>query len=65
MAAPKSSTQKGPVRVRMYKGKEVKPCLYDGPHGKYMATLLNDQLLVDKSGRPIEFKKAGELVWVS
>jgi hypothetical protein len=48
----------------MYNGKEVKVTLYDGPHGKYIAGVVNDQILRSESGRPIEFKNAGNLEWV-
>jgi len=56
----------GPQRVRMYKGQKVTPTLYDGPEGKYMASIVNDQLLRNEiTGRPIEFKNAGKLEWIS
>ncbi|MGZ8924580.1 MAG: hypothetical protein ACXW2E_01725 [Nitrososphaeraceae archaeon] len=64
MAAPKkTSGSKGPQRVRMYEGKIIKPTLYVGSFGRYMAATLNDQILKDSNGRPLEFRQAGELVW--
>lgn len=66
MAAPKKSTStansaKQQQRIRVLDGKTVKPTLYDGQYGKYMAATINDQILRSDSGRPIEYKNAGKL----
>ena len=67
MAAPKKSSgpsSKGPQRLRMLNGKQVKPTRYDGPYGKFMAATLNDQIIRDNNGRPLEFRQTGKLEWV-
>ncbi len=53
------------LRVRMLDGKRVIPCLYSGRavgHGKYFAAMINDQLIVDETGKPYPFDAVGELV---
>ena len=65
MAAPKKTTAgKIPQKVRMLNGQKVTSTLYDGQFGKYMAAVVNDQLLRSESGRPVEWKNAGTLEWV-
>jgi hypothetical protein len=59
----KISGPKEPTRVRMYEGNVVKNSLYDGPHGKFMAAVVEGKLLRDSTGRPLEFKQTGKLVW--
>lgn len=61
MAAPKNKSQKIPQKVRILDGKVLKPTLYHGQFGKYMAATLDEQLVRSESGRPIEFKNAGVL----
>ena len=45
-------------------GTKVTPTLYDGSHGKYIAAVIDNQILKSENGRPIEFKNAGKLEWV-
>lgn len=70
MAAKKPGRQikvvagpKEPVRVRMFEGKVVKNSLYDGPHGKYMAAIVDGKLLRGANGKPLLFQQTGTLVW--
>lgn len=65
MAAPKKTTgQKQPQRVRILNGQKLVATLYDGQFGKYIAAKLNDDLLLQDNGRPLEFKNAGTLDWM-
>ena len=51
-------------KVRKFEGKIVKPCLYNGKwlgHGKYLAAMIDDQLVLDKDGKPILFHSLGRL----
>jgi hypothetical protein len=44
---------------RSYQGQEVRPVLYVGKHagyGTYMAGMVNGQLVVDSTNRPIPYK---------
>lgn len=66
MGKPKSkSAGAGVNRVRMLDGKVVQNCLYNGiasGHGKYFAAMIDGQLVLDESGRPLPFKQVGDLV---
>ena len=45
-------------RKKLYQGKELKPCLYDGRsigNGKYMSGSIDGDLIVDDQGRPMPF----------
>lgn len=62
MAAPKKTANgKVPQKVRILNGKIIRPTLYDGSYGKYMAATIEDKILYSDSGRPIEYKNAGVL----
>lgn len=55
----------GANRVRMFNGKVVQNCLYNGiatGHGKYFAAMVDGQLILDETGRPLPFRSVGELV---
>jgi hypothetical protein len=65
MAGPPKKNTSASVntqRVRMHEGKQVKPSLYVGPHGKYMAATIDGNIVYDDAGRPREYKKTGILV---
>jgi len=65
MAAAKTQTQKGTQRVRKLDGQVIRSVLYNGRaagHGRYFAAELNGQLLLDDTGRPLQYREVGELV---
>ena len=62
-AIKKNQSEK--VKVRMLNGRKVQLCLYNGRavgHGKYYAAMLDDKLIEDQNGRPLEYNAVGELV---
>lgn len=64
MAAPKSNSNKSNQKVRKLNGQVVRSVLYNGKaigYGKYFAAEVNGQLLLDESGRPLEFRTTGYL----
>ena len=64
MAAPKTQAQKGQQRTRKIDGQIVRPVLYNGRavgHGKYLAGEVNGQLVLDESGRPLQYRILGQL----
>lgn len=66
MGKPKSKGGSAGInRVRMLNGKVVQNCLYNGiatGHGKYFAAMVDGQLILDDTGRPLPFRSVGELV---
>ncbi len=71
MASPKSKKPakisqgtKAAKRVRVYRGSVITNTLYDGPHGKYMAAVLDREILRDeKTGKPFVYQQTGTVVW--
>lgn len=68
MAAPKSSSQKNPGRIRKLGGDVVKQVLYNGRasgHGKYYAGYIggvpSESLISDSNGKPLHFNLIGQL----
>lgn len=51
------------TRKRMLGDQEVKPVLYVGEHGRYMAGYIgkSEDLVLDKSGKPAQFRRIGNL----
>ena len=49
------------VRKRYLNEQEVKPCLYNGEFGKYITGVINDNIVMDTNGRPMQFSKIGQL----
>jgi len=44
---------------KMYQGKEMKPCLYDGRavgNGKYMSGTIEGEIIVDHNNKPIPYR---------
>jgi hypothetical protein len=44
---------------KMYQGKEMKPCLYDGRavgKGKYMAGTIDGEIILDLNGKPMPYR---------
>ncbi len=60
MAIAKTANRKGVTqRHRVHNGEKVTPALYCGlnvGHGKYLAGMVNDRLIEDASGRPLQFR---------
>jgi len=53
------------ARVRMLDGKKVVATFFNGratSEGKYLAGMVDDQLVLDANGRPVPFHQIGELV---
>ena len=45
-------------RKKLYQGKELKPCLYDGRavgRGKYLSGSVDGDIVTDESGKPIPY----------
>tara|TARA_S200002703_G_C3795578_1_gene245628 strand:- start:57 stop:275 length:219 start_codon:yes stop_codon:yes gene_type:complete len=51
------------TRKRMLGDEEVKPVLYVGEYGRYMAGYIgkSQDMVLDKSGKPVQFKRIGDL----
>ena len=46
-------------RKKLYQGKEMKPCLYDGRavgRGKYMAGTVDGDMILDTNGKPMPYR---------
>lgn len=70
MGAKKGATRtaankKIPQRVRMLGDKVVTLVMFDGKNtgrGKYMAGMINEQIILDEKGNPLPYKSIGQLV---
>jgi len=57
-------TRSSPNKKRFLGDKEVKPVLYAGKwegYGSYIAGAIDGELVRDTKGKPLSFKKIGEL----
>lgn len=53
---------KGASGKRFVDGKEVRPVMYIGRvhgHGKYVAGMLDNKLIMDATGKPVKYKSIG------
>lgn len=67
MAAKHGSSGKSGegLRVRKHNGSVVKPCWYNGRakgHGAYFAAMIENDLVLDETGKPYQFRDIGEVV---
>lgn len=46
-----------PITYKQLNGKIIKPVLYVGKFGKYMAGAIDGEILEEKNGRPIPYKQ--------
>ena len=67
MATAKTANSKSHVstaRVRKIDGKVVRACLFNGRgggHGIYFAGMIDNDLVLDATGRPVPFRQCGKL----
>lgn len=53
---------KGVSGKRFLNGKEVRPVMYMGRihgHGKYVAGMIDNQMILDASGKPVRYRSIG------
>lgn len=56
-----------PQRVRKLNGVKVTPVLYNGVacgHGKYFTGAIDNKIIEDENGKPMQYRLIGELEWV-
>ena len=61
MAKKSNKRERVAGRKRIYEGKVVIPVKYKGPHGSFMAGVVDDELVMMKNGKPLPFKEIGKL----